>query len=189
MRITGGQSKGRLLASLKGLNIRPSSDKIREAIFNLLGQEVTGLKVLDLFAGTGSLGIEALSRGALWALFIDNSVQSVKIIKKNLRLCGYEQSGSILKRDLIKGLPWKYPLMKKKIDLVFVDPPYGRDLIPLTLKRLSYREVLSSPSIVVAESSKNDKLPDRLDKLRLFDTRIYGETKIDIYNKRGENCE
>jgi len=70
MRVTGGKSKGRLLANIKGLNIRPTSGRVREAIFDLLGQDVSGLKVLDLFAGTGSLGIEALSRGALWALFM-----------------------------------------------------------------------------------------------------------------------
>ncbi len=82
MRITGGQGKGRLLGSLKGLKIRPSSDRVKEAIFNLIGHDVAGFKVLDLFAGTGSLGLEALSRGASWALFIDNSQQSIKLIKK-----------------------------------------------------------------------------------------------------------
>jgi len=181
MRITGGWSRGRLLSSLKGLDIRPSSDKVREAIFSLLGQDITGMKVLDLFAGTGSLGIEALSRGALWALFIDNARQAVKLIKKNLTLCGYEPSGYVLKRDLTRGLPYGHPLMKSRIDLVFMDPPYGKDLIPPILNKLSGKEVLASPSIVVAESSKKDKLPSVLYNLRLIDSRIYGETKIDIY--------
>jgi len=182
MRITGGQSKGRLLSTLKGLNIRPSSDKVRETIFNLLGQDVSGMKVLDLFAGTGSLGIEALSRGALSALFIDNSRQAVQLIRKNLTLCGYESSCSVLKRDLIRGLPYGHSLIKNRVDLVFIDPPYGKELIPPILRRLSEKEVLSPSSIVVAESSKNDQLPSIFAKLRLIDTRIYGETKIDIYN-------
>ena len=90
MRITGGQAKGRLLAPLKGLRIRPSSDKVREATFNLLGQEFKGLNVLDLFAGTGSFGIEALSRGALWALFIDHSRYAINLIKKNLKRYNYK---------------------------------------------------------------------------------------------------
>ena len=181
MRVTGGRSKGRLLASLKGLSIRPTSDKVREAVFNILGQDNTGLKVLDLFAGTGSLGIEALSRGALWALFIDNSHLAIKTIRKNLKLCGFENSGFVLKRDLIKGLPLKHPLVKNGIDLVFMDPPYGKDLIIPMLKKLSEARILASTSIVVAESLIKDKLPNRLGNLHLLDTRIYGRSKIDMY--------
>ena len=112
MRITGGQAKGRLLASLKGWNIRPTSDRVREAVFSLIGQDVTDFKVLDLFAGTGCLGIEALSRGASRALFIDNSIQSIKLIKKNLARCGYESLGFVWKKDLSKGLPRKHPCQK-----------------------------------------------------------------------------
>ena len=188
MRITGGQVKGRLLAPLKGLNIRPSSDRVKEAIFNLIGQDITGAKVLDLFAGTGSLGIEALSRGALWALFIDNSQQSIKLIRKNLRLCGYEPLGFVLKRDLIRGLPWRYSLMKKKFDLVFIDPPYGKKFILPILKELSDRKILLSPSVVVAETSRTDNLPSVLGKLELVKTRTYGETRINIYHYGGNTC-
>lgn len=181
MRITGGQGKGRLLASLKGLNVRPTSDRVREAIFNLIGQDVTGLKVLDLFAGTGSLGIEALSRGASWALFIDKSIRSIKIIKKNLALCGYESAGFILKKDLTRGLPRKFSLMKEKFDLVFIDPPYGKKLIPPLLKELADREILASPSMVITESSKFESLPVAPGKLHLFKARTYGETQINVY--------
>jgi 16S rRNA (guanine966-N2)-methyltransferase len=183
MKVTGGMSKGRLLASIKGLNIRPTSSKVREAIFNLLGQDITDLKVLDLFAGTGSLGIEALSRGAFGAIFIDNSSLSVNTIKKNLRLCGFESSGIVLKRDIMRGLSFKHRFFQKGVDLVFIDPPYGKDYISPILKRLSEGEILASSAIVVAESLKDDKLPVRVEKLCLFDTRIYGETKIDMYNR------
>lgn len=183
MKVTGGMSKGRLLASIKGLYIRPTSSKVREAIFNLLGQDITGLIVLDLFAGTGSLGIEALSRGALSALFIDNSYLSIKSIKKNLRSCGFEDSGTVLKRDIMRGLPFKHRFFQKGVDLVFIDPPYGRDYIPPVLKRLSDGEILATSAIVVTESLYDDKLPDKAGKLCLFDTRIYGETKIDMYSR------
>lgn len=186
MRITGGQVKGRLLASLRGLNIRPTSDRVREAIFSLIGQDVTGLKVLDLFAGTGSLGIEALSRGASWSLFVDNSIQSTKIIKKNLALCGYESFGFILKRDLTRGLPWKNALMKKKIDLVLIDPPYGKKFIPPLMKELVDREILASPAVLITESSKSESLPVASEKLQVVKTRTYGETKIDVY-RYGDN--
>ena len=182
MRITGGRVRGRRLTSLKGLDIRPTSDRVREAIFNLIGQDVTGLRVLDLFAGTGSLGIEALSRGAVWALFLDNSLQSVKLIRKNLRLCNFESLGSIFRIDLIRGLPWRSPLMKRRFELVFFDPPYGKRFIPPLLTELADREILASPSVVVAESSKAETLPTAIGELHLVNTKTYGETKIHIYH-------
>lgn len=183
MKITGGSSRGLVLTSLKGMSIRPTSSNVREAVFNLLGQDMAGLKVLDLFAGTGILGLEALSRGALRVLFIDNSPQSIKIIRKNLALCGFENSGFVLKRDLIKWRrPLEHPMVKKRFDLVFIDPPYGKDIIPPILKELSIGETLASPSRVVTESFKKDRLPVSSNKLHLFETRVYGETKIDLYS-------
>jgi 16S rRNA (guanine966-N2)-methyltransferase len=182
MRITGGQVRGRLLASLRGWNIRPTSDRVREAIFNLIGQDVSGFKVLDLFAGTGCLGIEALSRGASRALFIDNSIQSTKLIKKNLARCGYESLGSVLKKDLTKGLPRKHLLIKQKFDLIFLDPPYEKRMIPPLLGELSDRDILASPSIAVAECFKTEILPEVLGRLQMVSFRTYGETKISIYH-------
>ena len=182
MRITGGQAKGRVLASLKGWNIRPTSDRVREAIFNLIGQNVTGFKVLDLFAGTGSLGMEALSRGASGVLFIDNSVQSIKLIKKNLERCGYEPLGFVWRKDLTRGLPLKHPMLKQKFQLVFVDPPYEKEMIPPLLEELSDRALLRSPAIAVAETFKTETLPEVLGKLQMVKSRIYGETKICIYH-------
>jgi 16S rRNA (guanine966-N2)-methyltransferase len=182
MRITGGQAKGRVLASLKGWNIRPTSDRVREAIFNLIGQDVTGFKTLDLFAGTGSLGIEALSRGASRVLFIDNSLQSIKLIKKNLARSGYEPLGFVWKKDLTKGLPLRHPMLKEKFDLIFVDPPYEKEMIPPLLGELSGRDLLGSPAIAVAESFKTEMLPEVLGKLQMVKSRIYGETKISIYH-------
>ena len=102
MRITGGHLKGRLLASPKGMNIRPTSDQVREAIFSIIGQFLPEVKVLDLFAGTGSLGLETLSRGASYVVFIDNSPQSLKLIRKNVTLCGHQGTSVILNQDLRK---------------------------------------------------------------------------------------
>jgi 16S rRNA (guanine966-N2)-methyltransferase len=186
MRITGGKARGRYLASLKGKKIRPTSDRVREAIFSLIGQDATGFNVLDLCAGTGCLGIEALSRGATGALFIDNALQSLRLIKKNLALCGFESRGSLLKRDLSKGLPGAHILIKEKFDLVFIDPPYQRKVIPQVITDLSKRNLLASSSIVVAESSKADTIPDVLGELRLASLKTYGKTKISIY-LYGEN--
>lgn len=173
--------KGRLLASPKGLNIRPTTDQVKEAIFNIIGQDLTGYKVLDLFAGTGCLGIEAMSRGSLHALFIDNSQQSINLIKRNLALCGYRGSRAILRRDLRKGIPRSHPLLMEGFDLIFLDPPYGGNLIPPLLEKLSTRDLLSSGSRVVAESFKTDRLPVSFGNLEMVDTRLYGDTRISTY--------
>ncbi|MCP4668497.1 MAG: 16S rRNA (guanine(966)-N(2))-methyltransferase RsmD [Deltaproteobacteria bacterium] len=181
MRITGGQAKGRLLAPLKGMHIRPTADQIRETIFNIIGQDLRGLKVLDLFAGTGSLGLEALSRGAQHVIFIDKSRQALNLIRRNLAICGFENSGSVLRRDLCRGIPWDNPLMKDAMDLVFLDPPYGKKAIPPLIEELSSKDVLSSGSLVVAESAKKEKLPVSLGEFHMVDTRVYGDTRISLY--------
>lgn len=185
MRITGGTSRGRHLSSLKGRSIRPTSDRVREAIFNLIGQDVTGLRVLDLYAGTGSLGIEALSRGASFCLFIDYSSLSVKVIRKNVTLCNYTDSSSILKKDLRNGVPADHPLVREGFGLVFIDPPYGKNLIYPVLKELSDGGILVPKAKIVTESFKQDDLPLIAGDLHRTDTRIYGQTKIAIYS-RGE---
>lgn len=181
MRITGGRMRGRRLAALRGLNIRPTADKVREAVFDLVGQDMTEINTLDLFAGTGSVGVEALSRGASWALFIDNSPRSINLIKRNLMLCGCGALGSVVKRDLARPLNWKSLLRGKGFGLVFIDPPYGKNLVPPVLETLSQQQILASPSTVVAESSKTDELPVAVGNLNRIDKRTYGDTTITLY--------
>ncbi len=181
MRITGGQVKGRILAAPKGMSIRPTSDLVREAIFDIIGQDLSRQRVLDLFAGSGSLGLEALSRCAAFALFVDNSQQSINLIKKNLAICGYQRSGAVLSRSLRKAIPQNHPQLKGLFDLVFLDPPYNKDFIPLLLEELLAKDLIPSGSRVVAESSKTESLPVSFGNLELTDIRVYGDTKISIY--------
>jgi 16S rRNA (guanine966-N2)-methyltransferase len=181
MRITGGEARGRLLASLKGLRIRPTADKVREAIFDLIGQEFEGVRVLDLFSGTGILGIEALSRGASMAVFVDRSEQALRITRKNLAACGYESKCILVRRDLRKGLPLGDALAGGRADLVFLDPPYDMGLIPSLLEQLLDRRMIGSPGIVVAETSGKEALPDAVGRLNAVSTKLYGQTKITIY--------
>lgn len=169
------------MASPKGLNIRPTPDKVREAIFNIMGQDLSGQMVLDLFAGTGSLGMEALSRGAQYVLFIDNSQQSINLIKKNLAFCRYNDSGATLRSDLRNGIPQNQTLLKKPFDLVFLDPPYRKNFIPLILVGLSDLHLLSSGSRVITESWKTESLPVSFRSFEMVDTRTYGDTKISMY--------
>jgi len=183
MKITGGRSKGKILASPKGMDIRPTSSKVREAIFNILGQDMTGIRVLDLFAGTGILGIEALSRGAHHAVFIDRSDHAIKIINKNLALCGYHDICKVIRSNITNMSDFKFLSLKKGFDLVFMDPPYRKGIIPPVLAALSGFGTLSDQALVVTESAKKDNLPERVETLLLSDRRTYGETKIDIYKR------
>ena len=184
MRITGGRVKGRILSTPKGLLIRPTSDRVREAIFNILGQDLSGLSVLDIFSGTGSLGLEALSRGAGYAVFIDRLRESIDLIKKNINLCGYRDSGMILRRDLARGIPWEHPLLMRQFDLVFIDPPYSKDLATPILAGLSKGKRLSNGARIVVESAKAASLPLSFPSLGMVDARAYGDTKISIYEFR-----
>lgn len=186
MRITGGQAKGRRLAAFRGSDIRPTSDMVREAVFDLIGQDLEGLKVLDLFAGTGSLGIEALSRGASKAVFADQSQKSIDLIRKNLRICGLEGKGTLWKGDLIRRFPEKRLLGEKGGDLVFIDPPYEEGLVPCVMARLFQEEILAPFALVVAETRKTEALPFVVEKLHLAKSKKYGETRIHILKYEGE---
>jgi 16S rRNA (guanine966-N2)-methyltransferase len=186
MRVTGGRAKGCRLTAFRGLDIRPTSDMVREAIFDLVGQDWKGATVLDLFAGTGSLGIEALSRGASRALFIDSSQKSIDLVTKNLKTCGFEGRGLTFRGDLARGLPKKPFLKEKEIHLVFIDPPYGKGLVNSVLLDLTGKDILGVLSIVVVETRKNEALPESVGPLQLVKSRTYGETKIHIFHREGE---
>jgi 16S rRNA (guanine966-N2)-methyltransferase len=183
MRITGGSSKGRLLLSEKGVDIRPTSSKVREAVFNIIGNDLSGMNVLDLFAGTGIMGLEALSRKAAFSLFVDNSDRAIRLINKNIAACGLSDSGFTIKKNLKEDFPSHDLLSKGNIDLVFIDPPYGKNLIPGVLEAVSLKGIMSRDSICVTESMKDDELPELSGDLRLIKSRIYGETKIVLYGK------
>jgi 16S rRNA (guanine966-N2)-methyltransferase len=184
MRITGGRARGRRLASFKGVDIRPTSDLVREAVFDLLGlRDLNEARVLDLYAGTGSLGLEALSRGAAQAVFIDHSWKAIEVIRKNLKLCGMESSGFVLRRDLEEGLPRGHPWLVERFDLVFLDPPYGKGLIPPLLAELQKEGLLRPASVVVAQTEKGQELPQNLGDLTTAKARTYGSTRITILER------
>ena len=187
MRIISGKAGGRRLATPPGRtqDIRPTSDRAREALFNILGPVVNGSRVLDLYAGTGALGLEAFSRGAVDITFVDFHRQPLEIIRKNISLClpaGDQTVVSVLRYDLRKGLPPALLGGKAIFDLIFLDPPYSQGLSLKTLQYLGNGNLLTPNGIVVAEERSSESLPAQCEMLHLFDQRTYGDTGFWLYS-------
>jgi 16S rRNA (guanine966-N2)-methyltransferase len=194
LRIIGGTARGRRLqtpskstAKDSGQFIRPTADRAREALFSIIGREIEMATVLDLYAGTGALGLEALSRSAELAVFVDNSLQAVRIIHKNIELCGFSDRALVFKWDITKGLS----IVTKKLpgtffSIVFADPPYRKGLSSDMLAQLAESDLLLPGALVVVEEEARADLPARAAELILVDQRRYGETGFWFYRYRQE---
>lgn len=187
MRITGGSARGRRLAAPgSGRDvIRPTCDRVREALFNLLGPRPAGSRVLDLFAGTGALGIEALSRGAVFALFVDRSLTAGRLIETNLRACLVHPAAAFVRLNLATAANLA-PLgagLEPGIafDLVFLDPPYRQHLADRVLPLLEPAGLLNPGAVVIVEEHALAELPEQIGALTLTDRRRYGETGLWIF--------
>lgn len=175
MRVIAGSAKGRSLVGPKSNEIRPALDQVKEAIFNILF-DVEGKTVLDLFAGTGSLGIEALSRGAAFATFVDNSKEGEKLIQTNLEKCGFFENTEILTMSVGKAIKMVGE-REKKFDLIFIDPPYQRNLIQKTLKKILKEDVAHSKTVIITEHHPKEPIGE-IEGLNLTSQRKYGQTLV-----------
>jgi 16S rRNA (guanine966-N2)-methyltransferase len=155
MRIISGISKGKRLQTPKDKTIRPTSDRVKESIFNILGDEVEGRIVLDLFAGTGNLGIEALSRGAKKAVFVEKGRQALRLIQKNLFQCGLENVSEILPKEAHRAIG----ILNQRgesFDLILMDPPYEKGLIQQTMVKLNTHKIYHEDTILVIEHDRRE---------------------------------
>ena len=190
MRITGGSARGRrLTAPATGRDqIRPTCDRVREALFNILGARTMGSRVLDLFAGTGALGIEALSRGAVFALFVDRAPAAGRLIEANLRACLDRPAAAFVRLDLAATAtlqPLRAALEPDQpFDLVFLDPPYRQNLAARLLPLLDPGGLLAPRGLVVVEEHARAMLPETVGPLALTDRRRYGETGLWLFRRQ-----
>jgi 16S rRNA (guanine966-N2)-methyltransferase len=182
MRVTGGRLKGRELFGPKSAEIRPMRDQVRTALYNILGDVIEGSLFLDLFAGTGSVGIEALSRGARHAVFVDSSARAVQIIHKNLQQLDLTKQASVYREDVFQALE-SLSQRGQRFDLVFVGPPYGLGLADGTLAKIAELSVLNPDAMVVTEIFKKEMMQDHYGALGLFDERLYGDNRMKFYRK------
>lgn len=175
MRIIAGSHKGIRLATPKGKGIRPALDQVKEAIFNIL-YDVSELEVLDLFAGTGNVGLEALSRHAASCTFVDNGREAISLIFKNIEITGFKERSRVITRPVALAIR-QLSKQKKSFDLIFVDPPYEKNLVNPTLQMLSERCLLKGDGKIIVEHHPKEAITSPT-PFELTDQRKYGQTLI-----------
>lgn len=183
MRVISGSARGRRLLTPKNDRIRPTADRVKESLFNILtvlAGNFSGFRVLDVFAGTGNLGIEALSRGAAEAVFIDENREAVLLVKKNLELAGFADKGKVLQKEALAALK-SLERTDGPFSLVFLDPPYRKGLSGQVLEFLAASALIGENSVIVVETAAKEELPETIGTLRKFDRRVYGDTAIAFF--------
>ena len=183
MRIISGKFKGRKLTSFKGKRIRPTSDRVREAIFDILTVVWEDKTVLDLFAGTGALGIEALSRGAAHVIFVEHDAHAYRVLKKNIALLDLTESCTMVKLTVAEGICF-VKRTQQHCDVIFLDPPYDMQLADRTLSLLAEHDMIGKGGVIVVEHHVRERLSDAYGKLIMSDQRMYGKTAISFYVSR-----
>lgn len=177
MRVITGSARGRRLITLDGDDVRPTTEKVKEALFSIIQFEIEGRRVLDLFAGSGQLGIEALSRGAKNAVFVDLSKKSAEVVKKNLESTGFEKSAVVLNTDSISFLRTR----AEKYDIAFLDPPYRTGLLKQALDNIE--RVMSDSGVIIAECPYDEEFPEYAGSFLKTKEYKYGKIKLALYRK------
>lgn len=181
MRVIAGQAKGKRLKAPPGMNTRPITDMIKEALFNVLGDTVRDSSFLDLFAGSGSVGIEALSRGAKQVVFIDNNSSAVGIIKENIINCGFSKGFSVYRNDVFKALTL-FDQRKTKFDLIYVDPPFTiEEIFDQVIYALDHSNILERNGRIILRTQRKKQLTAQLNYLEEYRTNNYGESVLHYY--------
>lgn len=182
MRIISGTARGRQLVPLSGADIRPTPDRVREAVFSMLTSRLGPLaemNVLDLFAGSGALALEALSRGAASAVLVDQGAQAARVIPANINACRMQGQATFIRSDVFKALP---DLAGKQFELIFLDPPYRQQLVIPVLNTVAAFGLLASGGVICAETDRRDATPDTIGPFTCVDRRHYGSTTIHLFS-------
>lgn len=182
MRIISGKSRGTKLETLLGKDTRPTLDRVKESLFNIIQSDILGCIFLDLFSGSGAIGLEAISRGARKAILCDNSKNAIEIIKKNTIKTHSEEKTEIFTCDYEELLKNK---IKEKIDITYIDPPYSSDFTGKAIKYLLDKELITDNSLVIVETDDKEKILKEIEKLKIqiIDTRKYGRAYLIFLKK------
>mgnify|MGYP002509881892 CR=1 FL=1 len=181
MRVIAGSARGIILKTPDGMQTRPTIDRVKEALFSIIHFDVPGAKVLDLFAGTGQLGIEALSRDAASAVFVDEREDACKLIKENLKRTKLEAQAKVVRSDYLSYLKQ----CREKFDIILLDPPYAEIFLENSLKQITEIDILQSGGIIVAERPMGKELPWDFPGYSRSNDYKYGKTLLTLYRKDG----
>lgn len=181
MRVIAGSARGRRLKELQGMDTRPTTDKVKESLFNIIQFELEGRKVLDLFSGTGQLGIEALSRGAAHCTFVDQRREAAGLIRENLKSCEFSELSQVVQGDALSFLT----ACREKFDVIFLDPPYQTDLLPRSLEAITRFDILRENGIIVCECAADRNLPPLAFPYEQGREYRYGKIKLTICRRAG----
>ena len=179
MRVITGKARGVTLKTPEGMQTRPTADRVKEALFSAIQFDIPAAAVLDLFGGTGQLGIEALSRGAKHAVFVDHSEQACRLIRENLRRTKMEQESKVVRGDYMAYLRQ----CKEKFNIIFLDPPYAEEFLENSLKMITEIDILQSGGIIVTERPLGKELPYEFQGYSRSKDYKYGKTLVTIYRK------
>ena len=178
MRVITGSARGRRLKEIEGLETRPTTDRVKEALFSVIQFDIEGRRVLDLFAGTGQLGIEALSRGAESAVFVEQRKDAVQAVRENLAVCGLSDRARVVSGDAMS-----YLKSGEKFDLIFLDPPYASGLLEQALEEIARFDICRRHGIIVAESAVDKVLPPLSAPYAVHREYRYGKIKLTVYHR------
>ncbi len=177
MRVITGEARGRRLVTLEGEDVRPTTDRVKEGMFNIIQFDLEGASVLDLFAGSGQLGIEALSRGAKHCTFVDSANRSIEVVKQNLKTVGFEKRASVFCGDSKMYIS----LSRDKFDIALLDPPYNKKIIDAVLP--SVAEKMTDYGVIICESALDEVLPQSAGEFSIHREYRYGKIKLTAYRK------
>lgn len=180
MRVITGKARGIQLKTPDGLKTRPTADRAKEALFSIIQFEIAGARVLDLFGGTGQLGIEALSRGASSVVFVDHGEDACRIIRENLRRTGFSESASVIRSDYLEYLNH----CNDQFGIIFLDPPYAEVFLENALNRITEIDILQSGGIIIAERPFGKELVWDSEKLLRSKDYKYGKTLLTVFRKK-----
>ena len=177
MRVITGEARGRKLVALEGEDVRPTTDRVKEGMFNIIQFDLEGANVIDLFAGSGQLGIEALSRGAKRCTFVDSANRSIEVVKQNLKTVGFEKRASVFCGDSKMYIG----LSKDNFDIALLDPPYNKNIIDAVLP--SVAEKMTDYGVIICESALDETLPQTAGEFSIHREYRYGKIKLTAYRK------
>jgi 16S rRNA (guanine(966)-N(2))-methyltransferase RsmD len=180
MRVIAGLHKGRRLKTLEGMSVRPTSDRMRETLFNILAPRIEGARFVDVCAGSGAIGIEALSRGAAHATFIEASRKAAGVIRENLRHCGITENFKLIPRDAVQAMKY-FAAEQMQFDIFYFDPPYDSDLYSPVLWQIAKGDLLAEDGLVIIEHRRQLPLAPNYDRLRPFRELAQGESCLTFY--------